>query len=302
MKHSFKNTINNYTSETDKVRKLEGEELTRLQDCLLDMLLDVLDVCRDHDITVMLAHGSALGAIRHQGFIPWDDDIDLMMPREDYSRFVDCFKGVFGEKYSLVAPNNGENYQTRFPKIMKKNTVLQSVFDVGSDLMTGIFIDIFIIENVPSNKLIRILKGIHSNILMLIGSRVYIYEHYNNVLKDFMSGSIESRLSLSSARIVGKVFSFAPSRKWSDWIDKSVRYKKETGLVGLPTGRKHYFGEIFQKQCLLPPVNGIFKGKQVPLPADIDQYLSNLYGDYMTIPPKEKQESHYIVELIFEKN
>ena len=298
---NLKDSLNDAANHSDAVRELEADELVRLKDTLTDMLQDVLHVCERHGIALMLAGGSALGAVRHRGFIPWDDDLDLMMTRADYMRLCAVFEQELGGDYLLVAPNHEPLGLTRFPKIMKRGTVLRSVTDVGAPPPCGIYLDIFLLDNIPSNHAVRFVKGMWCNLLMFIGSRVYLYERDNPIFDAHMSGTKETKKALRTSLKIGKLFSFVPSIKWSDWVDKAVRYRKKTGLLGLPTGRKHYFGEIFRESVFLPPSSGMFEGHEVPIPADCDAYLENLYGDYMRIPPPEKREKHFIVELKFGK-
>ena len=294
----LKQTMTEAGANSSAIRELSEQEMQKLKSVLTEMLLDVLQVCKTHNIQIMLGGGSALGAIRHQGFIPWDDDLDLMMTRVDYVRFCEVFEENLGDKYFLVAPNHGEQYLTRFPKIMKRDTVLRSITDVGSPLPCCIFLDIFLLENVPVNWLLRFFKGMWCNVLMFIGSRVYLYERDNPVFRAHMSGTKEAEKALKTTLRIGKLFSFIPSRKWSDWVDKAVQYPKKTGLLGAPTGRKHYFGEIHPESVFLPTSKGTFEGNDVPLPQEWDTYLKCLFGDYMQIPPPEKREKHFVVELI----
>ena len=296
---NFKKIVNEAGSHSDVIRELTADELKQLKDTLLEMFLEIVRVCEANGICLMLAGGSVLGAVRHQGFIPWDDDLDLMMTREDFRKLCAVFERELGEKYLLVAPNHGKLYQTRFPKIMKRNTVLRTVTDVDSPLPCGIFLDIFILDHIPANRFLRFCKGFWCNTLMFIGSRVYLYEHDNPIFHAYMSGSAATRKALDKALKFGRFFSLISSRKWSDLIDRSVQYRKATGYLGLPTGRKHYFGEIFPDNVFLPPSRGTFEGHEVLLPADCDSYLRNLYGDYMQIPPEEKREKHHIIELRF---
>ena len=295
----LKQTMAEAGATSSIIRELSEQEMQELKSVLTEMMLDVLRVCKTHNIQIMLGGGSALGAIRHQGFIPWDDDLDLMMTRTDYEKLCDVFDGALGEEYMLVAPNHGEQYLTRFPKIMKRNTVLRSVTDVDSPLPCCIYLDLFLLENVPANRVLRFFKGMWCNALMFIGSRVYLYERDNPVFRAHMSGTEEAKRALNATLRIGKLFSFIPSRKWSDWVDKAVQYHKKTGFLGAPTGRKHYFGEIHPESVFLPTSNGTFEGNEVPLPHECDTYLKCLFGDYMQIPPPEKRERHFITEIDF---
>ena len=277
--------------------ELKPEQLQALKSSLLEMTLDVIQVCERFGLRIALAGGSALGAIRHQGFIPWDDDIDLMMPRADYQKLCEVFPEALGKEYDLIVPQNYKFAKTRFPKIIKKNTICRSLGNVEASEFNGIFLDIFILENVPKNRLLRTVKGAWCNFLMLAGTRAVMYKHNTPLLTGFMSTTEESRRDWNRTMRLGRLFSVIPYGRWFQWTDRAVQYRKETGLLGLPTGRKHYFGEILQEQTYLPFSKGMFEGYEVPLPADCDAYLKNLYGDYMQIPPPEKREKHYIQEL-----
>lgn len=277
--------------------ELPNDQLRALKNCLLEMALDVINVCEQNGIQVAFAGGSALGAIRHNGFIPWDDDLDLIMPRSDYILFREMFERKLGDRYDLVAPNYTTAYKARFPKIFKKDTIMRSLSDVSSNLPCGVFLDIFLLENVPKNIIVRYLKGMWCNALMLAGTRVFMYEHDNPVLRAHMGATESGRKDMARAIRLGKLFSWIPARKWFDWTDRAVQYHHHTGILGIPTGRKHYFGEILPEEVFLPFGKGKFEGHEVPLPAECEEYLKNLYGDYMQIPPPEKRERHYIVEL-----
>ena len=276
---------------------LNDQQLKELKSVLLEMLHDVLDVCNRYNITIALCGGSALGAVRHKGFIPWDDDLDVLMPRKDYERFKSIFPKEMSEKYYIAGPNIAGLSKQRFPKIFKKNTVYRSLSDVDSKLPSEIYIDIFPVENVPSNKVLRFIKGSWCDFLMFCGTRVYLYEHDNEIYRSYMSATPKSKKKFERVIKTGKFLSFMSSKKWFDKIDRAVQYSKNTGLCSIPTGRKHYFGETLKEEYFFPVTKGQFEGMDVPLPADCDKYLSNLYGDYMKIPPEEKREKHFVVEF-----
>lgn len=295
--NSYKRGMVEVATDTSEPYIFTGEQLSELKSVLLDMALDVIRVCEANQIRVLFGGGSALGAVRHKGFIPWDDDLDLLMPRDDFNRFCSVFETMLGEKYELVAPNVGERHKDRFPKIMKIGTVMKAVGDNSDKFPCGVFLDVFLLENIPKNKFLRYMKGFLCTGLMYLGSRVYMFENDNVILRTFMCQTEAGARVYWSTYMIGKFFSFISSKMWFEWIDRAVQYHRETGLLGIPTGRKHYFGEILPASVYLPPSKGIFEGKEVPLPADCDAYLKNLYGDYMQVPPPEKREKHYIVEL-----
>ena len=276
------------------MEELTEEKLRALQLVLTEMMMDILNTCKENGIDVFLMGGSALGAVRHKGFIPWDDDIDLGMTRESYNQFIPVFEKHLSGRYILNAPNYSRNALARFPKILKKDSYMDTGLTDDPDLCK-IFIDIFIADYIPENALFRKLKGFRCNCLEFIGGQVAMAEQLNDITKKhYLSGG---RLGFMIRYSTGKLFSFRNASHWHDRTDKAVQYKKGSSLLGLPTGSKHYFGEIFSKDVFLPVSDGEFEGHKVPLVHDPDAYLKNLYGDYMQIPPLEKRQKHFVRAL-----
>lgn len=294
----FKAMMNSLSSNSDILRELTSEENQWLKKELLLMFMDIQAVCQKYGLTIMLGGGSALGCVRHQGFIPWDDDLDLMMPRDDYEAFKSIFEDELGQKYIMSAPNYQGRSKARFPKIMKKNTVMKELTDISSDLPCGIFLDIFLIENVPENVFIRKVKGLWCSFLMFASTQAFWYEHRCEYLKTYMCQTRTGKKSYRSRMAIGRICSLISSCKWFNAVDKAVQYHGKTNLVGMPTGRKHYFGEIHPRDVLLPVSYGSFCNIDVPLPGNTDVYLRKLYGEkYMELPPVDKREKHFVVDF-----
>lgn len=286
----------NIQKNDDLLVEINEDQRSALQREILTMYKDLLQVCKQYNITPYLIGGSALGAVRHKGFIPWDDDIDVGMSRKDYAQFVRIFENKLSDKYILNAPNISEKPKTRFTKIIKKGTIFREVTDLDNS-ENGIFLDIFIIENIPRNKVLRKIKGSYCNLLQFISSQVYLYENDNEALRALYSRSGEE--NYKSRMRIGRVFSFVSSVKWFNMVDKAVQYRKETGIYGITTGRKHYFGEIFEEKVFFPAKYKDFEDIKAPVFNDTDTYLTNLYHNYMDIPSEDKRERHYVVELKF---
>lgn len=290
---SAKDSFRNIKTD-DLFRVVTPEERVKLQNTLLEMYKEVAAVCQKYEITPFLVGGSALGAVRHQGFIPWDDDLDMGMLRSDYEKFKKVFRTELSDKYILNAPNYSRNPKARFPKIIKKRTCLREIVDVKDDRLNGLFLDIFIIENVPKGKLHRLMKGLLCNALEFISGQVFLYENLTPEAAEFYIRA-GNRL-FQMRRLFGKLFSFRSASSWFCAVDKAARYQKKTGYLVIPTGRKHYFGEQL-KGSVNPAVYVEFCKEQVPIFHNYDSYLHNLYGDYMKIPDEKDREKHYIVEL-----
>lgn len=288
---SYKERMNEKCRSDPYLRHLSGEELEKLKYTLLRIYLDIQAVCDKYGLICMLLGGSALGAVRHRGFIPWDDDLDLGMPRDDYEIFKQIFKAELGEKYVLNAPNYEGMPTNRFPKVLKKGTRFVEAGMREDDERACIKVDIFILDNVPDNLIERTIKGLFCTVLMFIGGHVLTYECYK---------SQEKRVKMSKRQFIGMLFSFNSSEVWFNRIDNACIFREEnTYYVGVPAGRKHYFGEILPRAAFFPVSKGFFEGHKVNLPRDVDAYLKNLYGDYMKIPPEEKREHHYIEKIVF---
>ncbi|MBR1909871.1 MAG: LicD family protein, partial [Lachnospiraceae bacterium] len=134
--------------------ELNDEQLKALQAELLRMLKDFIAVFEQEGIFYTLSGGSVLGSIRHKGFIPWDDDIDINMPRKDFEKLKSVFDRTLGDKYVLCAPEIGEGYGMSHVQIKKRNTVYKA-FNELKMKHTGVFIDIFVLENTYDTAIMR---------------------------------------------------------------------------------------------------------------------------------------------------
>ena len=298
---SYKKLLNSL-SKDDSLRKLTDAEIARLRCVFLEAFCDLSACCEKHGITVMLIGGSVLGAVRHKGFIPWDDDLDVAITRSDFEKLKSVFDGELGAKYILSSPNYRNNASNRFPKMLVKDTLFVEAGCSPEDEWSKIKIDIFIIESVPDGKLRKILKGLWCTLLMGMGSYEETYENQNVFFEHYMCKTDEGRKEYKRRLRLGKLFSFFSFQRWMNIIDASCQYKKETSLMGIPTGRGHYFGEIRPRDTFVPASVGEFEGMRVKLPHNPHDYLCNLYGhDYMTLPPMENRERHFIVDIRFKE-
>lgn len=277
---------------------ITDEERVKLQHVLLTIYSDIIECCNKYNFTPFLTGGSALGAVRHHGFIPWDDDMDIGMFRDEYDRFLDFFTKEYGDKYIVSAPANTSTSRARFTKIIKKGTLFKEIDSLKDDTMNGIFVDIFPIENIPDNHIIKFFKGIRCDMLSYISSQVFSYQNRTKKSVEILKRT--GRINYFVRTVVGIVFGIRNYRVWFKRFDKCSRYNKnDTRYVGIPSARKHYFGEILKRSSFFPARYIDFCDIKAPVYNDVEGYLKQQYGDYMTIPPEEKREKHYIVKLRF---
>lgn len=279
----------------DFLHEITDEELKQLQDCYLEMLKDIIRVCEENNICYMAAGGTALGSVRHQGYIPWDDDVDLIMPRDDLNRFVELFDQTMGEKYDLTTPNSKYPLESMITAIYLKNTVKANFMTYGTPFPKGVHIDIFAIETVPENAIVRRIKGITAIGLQFIGVSSLLYHFRNDKKKQLYTQTLGGKINYTLRMIVGFLFSFRSYEKWGNLFDRFVRGNPDSGLWAVPTDIGHYFGHVMPKSVYYPPVKGPFEDIMINLPHDTDAYLRNQYGDYMVIPPEEDREKHVCI-------
>ena len=264
--------------------------------------MDVQDACTKIGVQMVLCGGSCLGAVRHQGFIPWDDDLDIAITRKEWEVFKLHFEETLGEKYVLEAPNYG-NVDTKYPwpKIYLKGSELVDVIDINLPYHKGIFIDIFVIENVSNYRTVQYMDALFAAGLKYIPTSILLYKYPSELLISVFTSTTKSKVYFRLRQLLGLLASIFPHKTWLKWYDDfASRHREEKELTTIPTGTRLYLGEMLPRVIWQPYEEGTFEGIKVFLPHLYHQYLANLYGkNYMQLPPAEKRETHPIVRLKF---
>ena len=288
-----------FKQELSKAKhQLTSEELEQVKQITFEILCDVIAVCEREQIPYMLGGGTALGAVRHQGFIPWDDDIDINVQRRYIDSLLDAIEKTYGDKYYLEAPMRTPGYLSSFIQIHKNGTVFQEylVQDVEH---CGIKIDIFPIENTYSGKFYRTIHGLRCEAGLFILSCYRMYA-WRNEFVALASDNAKARRMVRIKGLIGMIF--APAHNW--WYNRvqhclSGCREEGSAYVVIPSGRKHFFGEVYQRNAYLKTISMPFEGKVFQVSKDYDRYLRGLYGDYRNLPPEEQREHHVIYQLRF---
>ena len=197
--------------------ELDSMMLDKLHIELSRMITDISKVMENYGIHWSLSGGSILGAIRHKGFIPWDDDIDIFITRSEYEKLKKVFDKDLGEKYKLRQPGE-KGYLFHFPKIEDKRNRIQSVQSVGEEC-TGLQIDVFILENTFDNALLRTFNGMICSAFLFIISCERLNLCKENILKYTENDPNVKKIVESRAKF-SKIFGFFSCEKWI-----SIAYK-----------------------------------------------------------------------------
>jgi len=286
--------MNELAVKSGYLKPMEEDDSKALKQLLLEMYKDIAGLCDKHGLVYMMGGGTCLGTVRHQGYIPWDDDLDLMMPRESYEQLIIlCEQRALGDKYEIDAPNAHADCKNPFLKIYRKNTLDVELSSENAPGPRGVFIDVFPIDSAPKRKWQQMMKGLVSDFLYAVCTSVLYAQYPSPKYKAFMSLDDEALKRYKLRLFIGKVFGIINHRHWVWWFDRFNASNKNTGFTTIPTGRKHYYGEVHPTEVFVPTAKGYFEGLEVNLPAHADAYLKALYGDYMKVPPEEKRERHF---------
>lgn len=244
------------------------EEIKELHKCLLNIAIEIDKICKENDIHYTLMGGSLIGAIRHKGFIPWDDDMDIGMAYADYIKFINILKSLNHPWLTFDIPGNKE-YEEQFMKVYDSRTTLK---ECKSNRIKGVFVDVFPILPI-ANK-------------MSTAKRRY---YYDTVLKMVRYNKTNNSKSSKSKMLVYKLLGlFHSANGLNKKIQKRRRKLSEKNyqFMNDPDGSikgivpKEYFSEYIYHE---------FEDTKLMIIKNYDPYLTHIFGDYMELPPKEKR-------------
>jgi len=264
--------------------------LRKLQLTQLEILKKIDEVCKENEIQYSLYAGTLLGAVRHQGFIPWDDDLDICMSRENYKRFIKVWNMIEPEGYILQNKENSREFSQSFTKIRKYHTTfLQYENEIGK-YHTGIFVDIFPIDRIPNKKYQEIFFKF--NCMM--------YQLYTREFVPPKSGTVVKVLSAFLLKVIGKNKRMAVREKL---LNKIIKYNSNqqldtVGIETLASLNKRFPADMLDLYITLK-----FEDDEFMCFANWDEHLKCKFGDYWTLPPESEREwKHHPIILDFAHN
>lgn len=272
---------------------VEGELRRQWNECITDVLRFYIDLCKQHGLRYFIAYGSAIGAIRHKGIIPWDDDIDVVMPRPDFERLKDICSKVDMGKYELVGPYDTPNYYMPFAKMCNKETTLLESEEYHCVL--GMYIDIFVYDGMASDMNV---------------TRDYLrqYRKYWNrftlVSSYYPLAKIKAKLKRGEVKDLIHYWLLSLNRKYfrRRFLSKlhsivhAFNYDSCDTIIKYPPG----YGdrEVIPKTMVGESVEVPFETLQVAIHKEYDALLRRYFGDYMQFPPEEEQHSNHLIAYI----
>ena len=282
------------------------ESLLKFKQELVTIALDVITVCEKYNIKYVLAYGTALGAVRHKGFVPWDDDLDINMSKTDVERFLEVCEKELGEKYYIKTVKKGDCVSFPTIHVIRKGTKYINYNDIvrlsqEQEELKGIYIDIATFENASNIKFIRYCDGIINLSIQFIISCVEIKDSLRFLEKNGVELTTKEKSALRFKKLIGLLFSCIPVYKWYifyNWF-ASKNKNNDSKYVCSYEGYKSISKSSFERSKIFPGTKKEFEGHMWSIPCDYDYYLKKLYGEYMQLPPIEKRKVHPVFELQF---
>ena len=278
---------------------VEGETLKKCQEIILRIAEDVISLCESEGFWYQLGGGSALGAVRHGGYIQIGRAIDLNVLGRDFDALRRKVEEKLGDRY-IFLDYRVPDYGLPMGKVMLKDSVFRDCESCESD-NCGFFVDIIPLENAPDNPLLR---KLHGALCMVSGGLLSCRKFYarRSFFLRLTEKNPELRAVVKTKIRIGRLLSFLPYATYAaltHWLYGLCKNDRSV-YVTFPAGRKHYFGEMHRRTDIVPTRRMDFEGHSWPVPENYDAYLTRLYGaDYMTPLPASEREHHFLLELKF---
>ena len=258
---------------------LTADQLQSLKICERDMLAEFVRICNKHGIKYFVQGGTLLGTVRHSGFIPWDDDVDVSLPRDEYERFLAVAEKELPEYYFLQTKDTDPEYPNNFAKIRDSRTTFVETSARNLKINHGAYIDIFPLDNYPE------------------GFRAKIYE----LKKRLLTQRIYKAFYMPHMSFIAKIITLLtmllyPSLKGA--VEKREKLFKSVAKSGKVVNNSGAWlsKEIIPEEWVQDTTQMEFEGIKVNVSDKYDEWLTYVYGDYMSLPPENERVGHHYVD------
>lgn len=268
---------------------MKQEQLHRIHQCEIRILDELDRICKKHNLTYYMVGGTLLGAVRHGGFIPWDDDMDLAMPRRDYNKLLKVAETELAPEFFLQTMYNELEYENRFAKLRLNNTAFVEETSEGLNRHQGIFIDVWPLDYGPEK--ITWDRKLRAKLITTLCAKIRRISNKNHrdkgdPIKDRI---IFAMLSVFSREKLIRMMERLMQGEGDCYVNWASHYgwKKQTMRI-----------TVYD-----PPVKLMFEGKEYSAPGNYEYWLNRIFGkNYMELPPVEKRETHNPIRLSFDTN
>lgn len=278
----------------------EPQVLLRLQKTELDILKDFMSLCERHGLEYFGIAGTGIGAVRHQGFIPWDDDIDVAMPRESFDQFLKLVSKDkdMREKYYILNNKTDSSYPMMTTRLCRRGTVFQEKAMQDLDCRFGIFLDLYVLDNVADQILAYKCQAwsawFYSKLLVLsCMPKPFLFQKgWKAKLIWLICKGVHNGL---------RILHLKPAlfRAHCEMVCRRYEKKKTRRMAFLPDTNPYW--NVVDKEKLYPLRRMKFEDTELNFPNHIEEMLTNQYGDYMTIPSEGNRKTHYPYRLEFDQ-
>lgn len=267
----------------NKYNSLELKKIQYIEYC---MLVEIDRICKKNNIEYFLDSGTSLGAIRHSGFIPWDDDIDVGMLREDYEKFNNIVVREINKLYEVQNIYTDKYTYVSYTKIRCKNTEFVEYCNRKNKGMKGVYVDIFPYDKVPENEVER-KKYIKKNLLL---NKIFTYKSIPDITRKPDTGL--QLIKYIMRRIIHYFCNIIPKKFIFNILNNTRKkyYMTDSNYICCLEFLKKPV--ILKKDRIIPLKETVFEDQLFPIPRDVDYYLSNMYGNYMILPSEDKRIGH----------
>ena len=266
---------------------LNDEQLNKLKENELEIMIEIDRLCRKHNIKYSLAFGTLIGAIRHKGFIPWDDDLDIIMTRDEFEKFKKVLPEL-DEKYFYVDAKISKPYGLLFGKIMKKNTLMAEISTPRS-VPSGFFVDIFVAEKTSLNQDEQLAQFNKFWTLRRMLLRRQLYNFKNGAFSRFLY------------KVSGIILKIIPKKTFIKKDEKNcLKFAdlEDYKWITFEITDKVFEQAVYDKDTFENYTDVDFEGHKFMAVKDYDKLLTIQYGDYMALPPEKDRVPHHFVEAI----
>lgn len=253
------------------------KNITELQDVILLIAKEVTNICEKNNIEYSIDGGSLLGAVRHKGFIPWDDDFDIVIPRDQYEKFLEIASKELPSDFFLQTDVNTKYYPFAFSKVLLNGTSIQEDFSKTAKVHHGVFVDIFPIDNLPSNKIVQKFRLFENSLLKNL---IWVKCGYGKLTHS-------KTVKYNVYKFLGMPFSIDYLKKRRrNVIDRCNQTNSDQCFIAdypTPFREKNWYKNYRRYDFNNTTFFGI---------ADYEAYLKKMFGNYMELPPVEERKVH----------